>query len=259
MKQLPLAIVHGEAITEAPQALYIPPDALRIMLTNFEGPLELLLFLVRKNKFNILDIPMLSLCRQYAAYVEEILKHDLELSADYLNIAALLVEIKSKMLLPKPPSEEEEEEDPRADLVRRLLEYERIRQAAESLATLKRRERDFISPRLAIELPPAVSKPQLHSTQLAAALAVVLHRRTNQAQTLFITREIISVHEAMSNILRRLKFRLQTTFQKICEPKEGGVTFLALLHLAAGQIVTLRQQEDNTDDIDIELRSDNTP
>ena len=254
--QPPLAVVRGEAITDAPAALYIPPAALRIMLSEFEGPLDLLLFLVRKHKFDILDIPMTQLCRQYAAYVEEVLAHDLELAADYLNMSALLVEIKTKMLLPRPPQEDEDEEDPRADLVRRLLEYERMREAAEKLGNLPRRERDFISPHLREELPPAQTKPLVQPGQLAAQFAAALRRAQNLIPTLLMERETITVREAMTNILRRLKTGMQLTFQAMCPPKQGGVTFLALLQLALEQMVHLQQEGE--DDLNIRIRQDKT-
>ncbi|MCH9758500.1 MAG: segregation/condensation protein A [Proteobacteria bacterium] len=251
---LPLAIVHGEAINNAPASLYIPPAALRIMLNQFEGPLDLLLFLVRKHKFDILNIPMALLCRQYVAYVEEIIDEDLELAADYLNMSALLVEIKTKMLLPRPPSEENDDEnDPRADLVQRLLEYERIRQVAHEVSTLPRRERDFISPQVPVELPLSTEKPHVQSGQLAAALKAILLRNKSAIGTLQLVREIISVREVMSHLLRRLTSGLRLNFQTICLPAQGGVTFLALLQLALERLVHL-QQEDN-DELYIELRN----
>lgn len=251
---LPLAVVRGETITTAPAALYIPPAALRIMLNEFEGPLDLLLFLVRKHKFDILDIPMTQLCRQYAAYVEDTLKNDLELAGDYLNMSALLVEIKTKMLLPRPPPEEEDEEDPRADLVRRLLEYERIRGVAEQLGELPRRERDFVSPHMREELPPAHSKPLVQPGQLAAQFAAALRRARTLLPTLLVERETITVREAMSNVLRRLKSGMRLTFQAICAPQQGGVTFLALLQLALERMVHL--QQDGEDDLNIRIRQD---
>lgn len=250
----PLAVVRGEKITEVPTALYIPPAALHVMLSEFEGPLDLLLFLVRKHKFDILDIPMTQLCRQYTAYVEDILHDDLELAADYLNMSALLVEIKTKMLLPRPPSEEEDEADPRADLVRRLLEYERIRKVAEELGALPRRERDFISPHIHTELPRTESKPSIQPGQLAAVYAEVMRRAKNTLPLLLVERETLTVREVMSNVLRRLKSNLRLTFQAMCQPRQGGVTFLALLQLALERMVHLQQTED--DDLSIQLRDD---
>lgn len=252
-----LAIVDGKAITEKPAALYIPAAALRVTLNKYEGPLDLLSFLIRKNKFDILDIPMNALCRQYADYVESIIGQDLELTADYLNMLALLIEIKTKMLLPRPPSAEEEEEDPRADLVRRLLEYERMRQAAQELGSLPRRERDFVSPQVRTELPFAAVKPPLQSQQLAAVFAAILARSRNPLATMNIMRETISIRAIMSHILRRLRSGLRMTFQAICQPAQGGVTFIALLQMALEQLVHLQQDSDDEDEhLYIQLRQD---
>lgn len=247
----PLAVVRGEVITESPAALYIPPAAMRVMLGEFEGPLDLLLFLVRKHKFDILDIPMALLCRQYTAYVREIINDDLELAADYLNMSALLIEIKTKMLLPRQPLEEEDEDDPRTDLVRQLLEYERMRKAAAEISQLPRRGRDFHSPQVQVELPPPQKKPAVQSAQLAAALAAALARSLKDPD-LHLQRETVSVRETMSNLLRRLKSGMRLTFQSICKPAQGGITFLALLQLALEQLVRL-EQKDGGDDLHIQL------
>ena len=234
------AMVRGEPLLEVPKSLYIPPEALRVMLDDFEGPMDLLLFLIRKHKFDILDIPMTALCRQYAAYVEDIVGQDLELAADYLAMSALLLEIKTKMLLPRPPAEDENEEDPRADLARRLLEYERLRQAATDIAALPRRQRDFISPRLMVDLPAVNLAPVLQSSLLAAAMTAVLLRQTLHVPYVY-RRESVSLREIMSNILRRLVVGVRVEFRLLAEKHRGGVTFLALLILAAEQTISLSQ------------------
>lgn len=244
-EQQAFAFVHGEALAEPPAALYIPPSALRVVLDDFEGPLDLLLFLVRKHKFDILDIPMTSLCRQYAVYVEDIVQRNLELAADYLSMSALLVQIKTKMLLPRPPAEEaEDEDDPRVDLVRRMLEYERVQESARALGEMPRRGRDFFSPRVLVDLPPAPeNKPRIQSSLLAAAFSALLARK-KAATPYFLGRTVLmSVREMMSGILRRLKAGVSHSFRALMVPQQGGVTFLALLQLAQEQTVLLRQKE----------------
>lgn len=246
--QQAFAFVRGEAVAEPPAALYIPPSALRVVLDDFEGPLDLLLYLVRKHKFDILDIPMTPLCRQYNAYVEEIVKQNLELAADYLTMSALLVQIKTKMLLPRPPPEEDAEDDPRADLVRRMLEYERVRESAKSIGELPRRGRDFASPQVAVELPALPeSKPRVQSSMLAAAFSAVLAR--SRAATPYIPAAVVlmSVREMMSGILRRLSAGARLAFRALVVPKQAGVTFLALLQLAYEQTVLLRQDSDEAE------------
>ena len=244
-----IAVVRGEPLFEAPAALYIPPAALRVFLDDFEGPLDLLLFLVRKHKFDIMDIPMTALCRQYATYVEQIVRQDMELAADYLAMSSLLLEIKSKMLLPRPPAEEEEEADPRADLALRLLEYERIQKAAADIAALPRRGRDFICARVAADLPPAVVKPQLQTSLLAAAFAAVLARQKARAPYM-ARQDSISVREVMSALLRRLrglKAGAWLAFAAIARPGQAGVAFLALLQMAAESLARLSQKEDGAE------------
>ena len=246
----PVAVVHGKPLEEVPAALYIPPKAMRIHLQAFEGPLDLLLFLVRKHRFDIMNIHMTTLCRQYAAYMEEVLAEDLEMAADYLAMSALLVEIKTKMLLPRPADEDEEGEDPRADLVARLLEYERIRKAAEHLSQLPRRGRDFFSPRLWVDKPPPVKKPVLQVLQLLHALSTVILRQKHNADYQIST-ETLSVREVMSNIMRRLVARVRTAFSALSEPGRGGVTFMAVLQLAMEKMVRLHQENDD-DELHIE-------
>ena len=252
MMQQPLALVYGEQVEKAPEVLYIPPAALRVDLENFSGPLDLLLYLVRKQKFDIMDIPMAELCRQYAEYTREILNHDLETAADYLAMASLLLEIKSKTLLPQP-IENDDEEDPRADLVRRLLEYERLRSVALQICDMPRRWRDFSSPQVAVKWPERpMLKPVLQSAQLALAYATVTAREKAKV-TYQILRETVTVREVMSNILRNCmglvkRFGRRLEFYRLATPGYLGISFLALLHLAAENTVTLIQ-----DDTDSEL------
>ena len=256
-EQLPLALVRGEPYSEPPPSLYIPRAALRVHLDDFEGPLDLLLFLVRKNRFDILDIPMGELCRQYAEYAEEAARRDMELASDYLTMSAMLVEIKSRMLLPAPPAAEDEESDPRADLVRRLLEYEKIRRAAEALAAVPRRDRDFASPSVAIEIPAArPQKPSLNPLMVGIAFAALLENakiRTPYA----VAMESVSMREVMSDVLRRLSGAIRGTgfYKLLAGPKRVGVTLTAVLQLAMDSVVRLRQ--DNPDsELYVEKRED---
>ena len=238
----PLAFVYGEPMHEPPAALYIPPLSLKVMLSHFSGPMDLLLYLVRKHRFNILDIPMVDLCRQYQIYLEETLKQDnnLEIASDYLAMAALLVDIKSQMMLPKP-SLETDEEDPRADLVRRLLEYELLRDAARQISEMPRRERDFVSPSLNIDIPSAQKiKPKIHPPQLSAAFAAALSR-AKSLTPYRVWQKHINLREIMSNILKYLMSIKETTFTKLVGDQPLGASFVAVLQLANENIVTLRQ------------------
>ena len=255
MSGRPLALVYGEPLLEAPRALYIPPEAMRVMLDNFSGPLDLLLYLVRRHRFDILDIPMTALCRQYAEYVEEALQREnnLEVAADYLAMAALLVDIKSKMMLPSPEAEADEEDDPRADLVRRLLEYERLRDAAQKIAAMPRRGRDFISPDIGAEIPEAEkTKPSLHPARLAAALAAALARARRAAPLRVWTRNV-SLRGIMSGVLRALSSARRLAFHRLAAPGLPGASFLAVLQLAAENTVTLHQESPDGD-LFVELR-----
>ena len=254
-EQMPLALVYGEPVQDAPGALYIPPSALRIWLDNFTGPLDLLLYLVRKHRFDIMDIPMAALCKQYDLYVEEVLRDNrqFEIAADYLTMAAFLVEIKSKMLLPKPAAAEEEEQDPRADLVRRLLVYERLRQAAQCLGDMPRRERDFVSPYLPISWPAQKkTKPVLHPAQLAGAFMAAM-TRARQLSPYRIFQRNISVRELMSGVLRRLSPARRLGFRALVSRGLPGASFLAVLQLAAENIVSLHQTAPQ-DELFVQLR-----
>jgi segregation and condensation protein A len=242
-----LARLYGEPLFKFPQDLYIPPDALEVFLEAFEGPLDLLLYLIRKQNFNILDIPLADVTRQYLDYVEQIRRRNLELAAEYLLMAAMLIEIKSRMLLPPKKSEDgREPEDPRAELVRRLLEYERIKLAAARLDELPVIGRDFLRAQVTIEQSLAPRLPEVHPDDLRAAWAEILQRaRLNQHHR--ITREQISVREIMSQVLRRLQGRRFVEFHELFDPGRGPavmvVTFIAMLELSRERLLEVTQAE----------------
>ncbi|UCD67453.1 MAG: segregation/condensation protein A [Betaproteobacteria bacterium] len=240
----PLARFKGEPIVELPADLYIPPEALEVVLEAFEGPLDLLLYLIRRHNLDVLDIPMADLTRQYMAYVEMMHEHQLELAAEYLLIAAMLTEIKSRMLLPRP-IHLVEEEDPRAELVRRLVEYERMKLAAQKINELPQVGRDFTPvsvwfDRSTEEVLPDVDAEDLRSAWLGL-LARARVRRHHR-----ISREELSVREHMSEILRRLHNLKFVRFEELFDPERGVavlvVTFLAILELAKENLVEVSQQ-----------------
>jgi len=241
-----IAKLYGEAVIELPLDLYIPPDALEIVLEAFEGPLDLLLYLIRKENLNILDIPMAPLTRQYLEYVEIMRSKNLELAAEYLVMAAMLIEIKSRLLLPRPPSVASEEEDPRAELVRRLLEYEQMKKAAQALDELPQAGRDVVAISVWIERTIAERLPQVHAQDLAEAWRTLLHR-ARMSRHHHISREELSVREHMSGILRSLRERRVLEFSELFDPGRGVpvlvVTFLALLELARELLVEITQAE----------------
>ena len=241
-----MARLYGEPVIELPVDLYIPPDALEVVLEAFEGPLDLLLYLIRKENLNILDIPMAPLTRQYLEYVEAMRAKNLELAAEYLVMAAMLMEIKSRLLLPRPPSAEPTEEDPRAELVRRLLEYEQIKKAAHSLDELPQTGRDVIAISVWIERTVAERLPQVHAQDLAEAWRSLLHR-ARLSRHHHISREELSVREHMSSILRALRARRVLEFEELFDPSRGMpvlvVTFLAMLELAREHLVEITQSE----------------
>lgn len=246
-EQLPLALVYGEAVTEMPQDLYIPPDALEVFLEAFEGPLDLLLYLIRKQNIDILDIPVAEITRQYMGYVELMKVARLELAAEYLVMAAMLAEIKSRMLLPRSSEEDEDEEDPRAELIRRLQEYERFKAAAEDLDELPRLGRDLHVPRL--EAPQARARmllPQVELSELLLAMAEVL-RRADMFESHQVTREALSTRERMSEVLERLRDGHFVPFVQLFRVEEGRlgvvVTFMAILELIKESLVELVQNE----------------
>ena len=245
--QVARARLYGEPLFQLPQDLYIPPDALEVFLEAFEGPLDLLLYLIRKQNFNILDIPMAEVTRQYLGYVEQVRSQNLELAAEYLLMAAMLIEIKSRMLLPaKPVAEGEEAEDPRAELVRRLLEYERIKQAAQQLLDMPQLGRDFLPVQVHLEQAITPRFPDVDPNDLRAAWLDIL-RRARLVQHHKISREALSVREHMSLVLRQLQGRRFVEFAELFDPGRGVpvlvVTFIAMLELAKETLIELTQAE----------------
>jgi segregation and condensation protein A len=241
------AKLYGEPLFKLPNDLYIPPDALEIFLEAFEGPLDLLLYLIRKQNFNILDIPMAQVTLQYLEYVDQVRMHNLELAAEYLLMAAMLIEIKSRMLLPvKKADTGEEAEDPRAELVRRLLEYEQMKLAAQQLDTVPQLGRDYVRPQIFVEQGTVVRWPEVQLGELQAAWADILKRaRLTQHHT--ISREELSVREHMTGILRRLQSARFVEFADLFDPSRGVpvvvVNFIALLELAKETLIEITQAE----------------
>jgi segregation and condensation protein A len=242
---LPVARIRGEAITELPADLFIPPEALSIILEQFEGPLDLLLYLIRRHSLDVLDIPMANLTRQYMNYVEAMRATQLELAADYLLMAALLIEIKSRMLLPRPPRQDvQEPDDPRAELVRRLLEYEQMKAAAAELDRVPVAGRDYSLVDVLIDIDFAARQPSVRVADLSDAWRQLLARaKANQHHR--ITREQLSVRSHMSRILRTLQGRVYIEFSELFDPLQGVavmvVSFLALLELARESLIDLTQ------------------
>jgi segregation and condensation protein A len=242
-----VARLYGEPLFALPHDLYIPPDALQVFLEAFQGPLDLLLYLIRKQNFNILDIPMAAVTRQYLSYVDEIRASNLELAAEYLLMAAMLIEIKSRMLLPtRAPAEGQEAEDPRAELVRRLLEYEQIKLAAQHLGELPQLGRDFLRAQVHIEQSLQPRFPDVSVADLQQAWADIL-RRARLVQHHRISREELSVREHMSMVLRRLQGQRFVEFADLFDPGRGVpvmvVTFIAMLELAKETLIELTQAE----------------
>ena len=241
----PLARYKGEAILEIPTDLYIPPEALQVLLDTFEGPLDLLLYLIRKHSLDVLDIPMADLTRQYMEYVEIMREHQLELAAEYLLMAAMLTEIKSRMLLPRPSQTSNDEEDPRAELVRRLFEYERMKLAARKLNELPQSGRDFSPVQIWFERTTAEQLPDVNAEDLRTAwLGLLARARVNRHHQ--ISREELSVREHMSQILRKLQNLKFVRFEDLFDTNRGVpllvVTFLAILELARETLVQISQQ-----------------
>jgi segregation and condensation protein A len=241
-----IARLYGEPLLRMPSDLYIPPDALEIFLDAFEGPLDLLLYLIRKQNFNILDIPMAQVTLQYLQYVEQIRRHNLELAAEYLLMAAMLIEIKSRMLLPQRKAEEEEAGDPRADLVRRLLEYEQIKLAAYDLGALPQVDRDFVRPQLFVEQSNIPVWPQVDAEELQRAFLDVL-KRARLTQHHKISRQELSVREHMTSILRQLQSARFVEFTELFQGQHGVpivvVHFVAMLELAKETLIEITQAE----------------
>ena len=247
MDHVAVARLYGEPLFNLPNDLYIPPDALEVFLEAFEGPLDLLLYLIRKQNFNILDIPMASVTRQYLVYVDEIRNHNLELAAEYLLMAAMLIEIKSRMLLPpKKVAEGVEAEDPRAELVRRLLEYEQMKLASTHLNALPQDGRDFLRAQVVIEQSLTPRFPDVNVLDLQSAWQAIL-KRAKSVQHHKITREELSVRDYMSRLLRQLQGKKFVEFENLFDPEQGStvlvVTFIALLELAKETLIEITQAE----------------
>ncbi|MEO5732578.1 MAG: ScpA family protein [Rubrivivax sp.] len=245
--QVAVARLYGEPLFRLPHDLYIPPDALEVFLEAFEGPLDLLLYLIRRQNFNILDIPLASVTRQYLTYVEQIRRHNLELASEYLLMAAMLIEIKSRMLLPpKKSADGAEPEDPRAELVRRLVEYERIKQGAAHIDALPLLGRDFLRAQVHIEQCTEPRWPDVEPIDLRDAWLDILRRaRLNQRH--IIARAQLSVREHMSIVLRRLQGRRFAEFHELFDVESGVavlvVTFIAMLELAKERLLEVTQAE----------------
>ncbi len=245
--EMPFAIVQGEAVTTLPQDLYIPPDALEVFLEAFEGPLDLLLYLIRRQNLDIVDIPIAEITRQYMEYIDLMKSMRLELAAEYLVMAAMLAEIKSRILLPRPVEEDADESDPRAELVRRLQEYERFKQAAEDIDSLPRMGRDLHPVNVEVVESNVVKlEPEVDLKDLLTAFKDVLHRAEMFSHH-HIEMEPLSVRERMSNVLSSVSAESFTEFTQLFEVKEGRmgvvVTFLAILELIKESLLELVQAE----------------
>jgi segregation and condensation protein A len=245
-QEMPLAVFKGQPVLQMPQDLYIPPDALEVILEAFEGPLDLLLYLIRRQNLDILDIPVAEITRQYVDYIGVMEDMRFELAAEYLVMAAILAEIKSRMLLPRPPSEEGLEADPRAELVRRLQEYERFKKAAEDIDTLPRQDRDTVAVHAHVpERTVAKVPPPVDLREMLLALRDVLKRAdlfTHHA----IKREALSVRQRMGEVLGRLSDGQFHAFESLFNAEEGRlgvvVTFLSILELAKEQLLEIVQE-----------------
>ena len=242
----PIGKFRGEPVLELPQDLYIPPDALEVFLETFEGPLDLLLYLIRKHNLDVLDIPMARLTEQYLEYVELMRQRSLELAGEYLVMAAVLIEIKSRMLLPRPPASAREEHDPRAELMRRLLAYEQMKLAAQRLDALPQAGRDFALAQVWIERAAGQALPNVNTEDLRQAWLWLL-MRANVNQHHRVTRDQLSVREHMTQILRRLQDARFLEFTQLFSPELGIpkliVSFLAILELARETLIEVTQHE----------------
>lgn len=242
-----IALVAGQPVTELPEDLYIPPDALRVILEEFEGPLDLLLYLIKKQNIEIAELPIAEITHQYVHYIELMQALQLELAAEYLLMAAMLAEIKSRVLLPRPVSAEEDEEDPRAELIRRLQEYERYKNAATELDELPRHGRDTFD--LMPELPDLMQEvplPDVNMTDLIHAFQAVL-RRAEMNKHHHVKREALSIRQRMSDILDNLQTQKKTTFVQCFRSQEGRlgvvVTLVAILELVKQSLIRIVQSE----------------
>jgi segregation and condensation protein A len=247
--EMPFAVVDGEPVTTLPQDLYIPPYALQVFLEAFEGPLDLLLYLIRRQNIDVLDIPIAEITKQYVQYIDLMNEMQLELAGEYLLMAAMLAEIKSRMLLPRPQTEDEDEEaDPRAELVRRLQEYERFKKAAQDLSDLPRLDRDtFLVNAEAPERKVVTQLPDITLKELLLAFHDVL-KRAEMYSNLHLQREPLSVRQRMSEIITRITVNDFTGFADLFDPKEGrmgvAVTFLAILELIREAVIEVVQAEE---------------
>jgi segregation and condensation protein A len=245
--EMPFAVVEGEPVTELPRDLYIPPYALEVFLEAFEGPLDLLLYLIRRQNLDILDIPIAEISRQYVQYIELMKEMQFELAGEYLVMAATLAEIKSRMLLPRSADGEDDEEDPRAELVRRLQEYERFKKAAHDIDALERLERDVLQVSAEVVERTVVTKlPEITLKELLIVFKEALDRSSMFAHH-HVRREPLSVRERMSNILLTLQAERYVDFVRLFDPMEGKigvtVTFLAILELLKELLVDVVQAE----------------
>lgn len=242
----PLALLFGQPVTELPQDLYIPPDALRVMLERFEGPLDLLLYLIRKQNLDILDIPMAVVTRQYMDYVEVMHAQQLELAAEYLLMAALLIEIKSRMLLPRPAAQEGEEHDPRAELVRRLLEYEQMKLAAFEIDQLPQAGRDFSWAAVWFDREMVVRLPEVTPVDLKTAWLSLL-ARAKHTRSHMVKPDELSVREQMGEILKLLAGGRYLEFSQLFDTSRGipllVVSFIAMLELTKEGLIAVTQAE----------------
>ena len=247
-EEMPFALVLGEPVTTMPRDLYIPPDALEVFLEAFEGPLDLLLYLIKRQNLDILDIPIAEITRQYMEYVELMKELRLELAAEYLVMAAMLAEIKSRMLLPRPVREEDEEDDPRAELVRRLQEYERFKTAAEDIDALPRLDRDvFAAEAEVVDRRVVEILPDVTLKEVLVAFKEVL-RRAEMFQHHHVQREALSVRQRMSDLLSKLQGQDNyADFSSLFDPEEGRlgvvVSFLAMLELLKESLIEIVQAE----------------
>ncbi len=242
------AVVNGAPFNKLPDDLYIPPDALEVLLDTFEGPLDLLLYLIRRQNLDIVNIPIAQITHQYIAYIQTMSKLNLELAAEYLVMAALLAEIKSRMLLPRQPDAEDDEEDPRATLIRRLQEYELIKNAAEEIDQLPRIERDIFEVGVDVSALKNVEQnlPDIQLKEMLLAFQDVL-KRAEQLSHHQIIKEPLSVRERMSTILENLKGADSLLFSQLFIRKEGRhgvvVSFLAILELSKERLIDIIQSE----------------
>ena len=255
-----IAWIFGQPVTDVPQDLFIPPDALEVVLHSFQGPLDLLLYLIRKQNIDVLDIPMTKITEQYLHYIAQMDTHQFDLAAEYLLMAAVLIEIKSRLLLPQPaPLNDEEETDPRAELVRRLLAYEQMKLAAQQLDDLPRAGRDFAWAYLPLEMAVEIKLPEVHVSDLTQAWLGILSRAKHNCSHEVI-QEAISVRAQMSSILRHLQ-RGSCRFSDLFRPEQGVayvvVNFIALLELAKEGLVRIVQPT-NFAEIEIHARSHET-